>query len=40
MKYKKRENKIYTNKYFGKKPNAEHIPNKNQNFLLFVFKLF
>ena len=33
-------NKIYTNKYFDKKPNAEHIPNKNQKVLLFVLRLF
>ena len=31
---------MYTNKYFDKKPNAEQIPNKNQNVLLFVFRLF
>ena len=39
-KYKKRENKIYTNKYFDKKPSAEQIPNNNQNDLLFVSRLF
>ena len=31
---------MYTNKYLDKKPNAEEIPNKNQNVFLFVYRPF
>ena len=40
IKNKNKENKIYINKYFDKKPKAEKIPNKIQLIIIIIVDTF